>query len=162
MYTHYWTREAGSEIDPETWGRITKDVSALLANLPAKTDTAGGYHAKDPLKVVLDQGKRAPAKVNDEEIYFNGAGKLGYETFVFERITPEPERWERDGRQDFCKTDRRPYDLAVCATLLVIHRHAPGFAKIESDGTPAEWEPARRLVREVLGYDPALPPDIKD
>jgi hypothetical protein len=53
---------------------------------------------------------------------------------------------------DFCKTARKPYDLAVCLVYMILKRHAPKSVKISSDGDwEQEWVEARKVYKELFG-----------
>lgn len=99
--------------------------------------------------------------LTDDELWFNGDGSqdLAHETFIFP-MNEELAKLSTDchgpgGLWDFTKTARKPYDLAVCAVLLVLKHHLGEFLWINSDGDRCEeeWLPAERLVKDVLGYD---------
>lgn len=65
-------------------------------------------------------------------ITFNGIGDAAHETMWFDR--------KGDGFQ-FCKTARKPYDIAVIALLLLANRYAPEVWDIGSDGDAKDWQP---------------------
>jgi hypothetical protein len=55
---------------------------------------------------------------------------------------------------DFCKTNGKPYDLAVTLVLLIIKRHAPHHIHITSDGRwEREWLNARAAFLELFSVD---------
>ena len=65
----------------------------------------------------------AKPEITPTLIRFNGKGDAGCgETFILEI-----------GQEMFCKTLRRPYDLAVCEILLAANAHLPSL-RLESDG----------------------------
>jgi hypothetical protein len=92
-------------------------------------------------------------------VWFNGEGEDGHETFHVPREF-EPTEWaslRRNGRgpwPDFCKTDRKPYDLAVCCCLLIFRHHSGKQFGLTSDGHDYEesWPQAREVCQRVLGY----------
>jgi hypothetical protein len=55
-------------------------------------------------------------EISDDGIWFNGVGDDAAEIFCLNRKRPPKNPCERRG-WDFCKTYRRPYDLAVTAAL---------------------------------------------
>ncbi len=149
-YTHYWKAEKPRPFTQEEWRDIKTKFGALVAHLPETTKTAGGFFADSPLAVIV-QG-------DPEVIWFEGWGKrekedLSHETFVLEKSP---------GEFQCCKTARKPYDLLVCATLIMIHGNAPGVLDISSDGDAGDWKPALEYVRSVLGPDYELPPSITE
>ena len=52
----------------------------------------------------------------------------------------------------YTKTERRPYDLAVMACLIVAKRHFGRGIVVCSDGSEEEWKQARWLCQYHLGY----------
>jgi hypothetical protein len=84
------------------------------------------------------------------EICFNGPGDPtqggdGYETFSLSQ--ENDDGW-------FCKTNHKPYDLAVCCCLIVFAEHFKNKFVVTSDGDDDEenWPLAREICQEVLGY----------
>jgi len=78
-------------------------------------------------------------------IRFNGVESQAHETFLVERFSREFE---------FCKTNRKPYDLAVCSVLILVSLYAEG-GEISSDGlgetyTDSEWKDAWNHVSTVI------------
>lgn len=153
-YTHYFPRLRA--ISDAEWGAITKDVRLLLGNLPAHSLSAGGYYSDAPLRLALEEGEPEPPLVDDRYIIFNGTGgdDLGHETFYIDRESADEFGRNRPDIPfgfDFCKTARKPYDLAVCAVLAVMHDRAPGGWRIGSDGDLSDWKPALDWAAKVLG-----------
>lgn len=146
-YTHYWYRPR--VLDAAGFRAFVRDVKRLLKALPERTETAGGYCADEPLLVAGWNGD-GDIELTPSRVSFNGAGKLGYETFRIERVLQRHRC--RDGKDgfEFCKTGRRPYDLLVCATLIAFKQRFPQ-ATVLSDGDAFEWREARELVECVLG-----------
>lgn len=144
-YTHYWRQR--KSITDEQWNAIVRDFVKLYGALPPHTDTAGAYHSDQPLMVERN--------ITDDRISFNGTGPegtdLGHEDFWLEK---------QPGEFSFCKTARKPYDLLVCATLIVVDAMAPGALEITSDGEPAEWMPALDFVTSVLGNGHTIPAGV--
>jgi len=162
-YTHYWHRP--KVLDLARFRHFREDVARLLAHLPQRSDSAGGYYSDRELTVRGPDGKGDPI-VTDELVSFNGdatlAGRTGrgndedmsHETFHLPRVY-EPQDWQRPdncGRYfDFCKTARKPYDLAVTAALIALRHHFPEVG-VSSDGTANGWTTGLALCRSVLGY----------
>jgi hypothetical protein len=155
----------------------TADVRTILDHLPA--GISGDYYARYPLQLCADvQGQIVDgelhtfqigsALVSDQEVCFNGAGDvdgvdLSHESFYVEQ-TFQP--WHEDMKADseglwftFCKTARKPYDLAVTACLIRLAFHFPETVKISSDGTAEEWEEGRALCERLFGFA-AVPPEV--
>jgi len=128
-YTHYF--DQNTDATPAEWKAITEDFSKVLKRL-------------DPVVDIVDQyDGNHPPQVTDGHISFNGRGEEGHEDMFVTR--------KKDGYQ-FCKTRRKPYDIAVMALLAIMDRHSDAW-KIGSDGwdEPDMWNPAVKLVTEVVG-----------
>lgn len=81
-------------------------------------------------------------------------GDCSHESFVLPRVCPVDERVRLEDGLVFgcCKTAFKPYDLAVQACLVVAAHHLGRALVVSSDGSSADWEDARLLCEEVLGY----------
>jgi hypothetical protein len=105
-YTHYWTQTR--DFTREEWSQIVEDFEALLKDV---------QHVQGiPLADGVGQPGTSP-EITDAKIWFNGTGDDSAETFCLNRKRPPKESWEPRRGMDFCKTYRRPYDLAVTAAL---------------------------------------------
>lgn len=108
-YTHYWNTETWTALDSEGFKTV----------LPIVRDIVTRY--RDLLCWECDQPERTP-EVSERFIRFNGKGDDGHETFIF-----------KPNDHGFCKTARKPYDLAVCEALLVLNAYIPNM-QLSSDG----------------------------
>lgn len=150
-YTHYWTQKR--DVTAVTWALICADVRKLIENMPATTDVAGGNYKTDLLQIGAEFDSNEPAVVDADEIRFNGLGDLGHETFAMTRKRPPARPGETTRGFEFCKTDRKPYDLVVCAVLLVVEQrsgHAFRFGAPDDDGDADDWAPAIAWASDVL------------
>lgn len=103
------------------------------------------------LRVEYDEPE-APS-ITKRKIVFNGLGEEGHETFVLLR---RPE-----GRQ-FCKTARKPYDVAVTAMLAYVTSVYPYAMVVASDGGKKDWRKGVLLAREVWpGVNIQCPQTVK-
>lgn len=144
-YTHYYTQNR--ILTDREWQDLTIIFHHMLNHLPAHSQSAGGYFADYPLTIHDGYGTGQP-EVNGRSLVFNGddSNDMAHETFYI----------NRNGRGfHFCKTARKPYDLIVCAVLLVLCEVAPAAFDMSSDGDMAgeEWQPARDFLRSL----PSLP-----
>ena len=106
--------------------------------LPWPTPTATGIGNNQGLEATLP--------------YRTCNGDCSYESVWFERCM-NPEQADSDGVfSGFCKTGFRPYDLAVTAFLIVAKYHLPSAMLIGTDGHQPQWNDARLLCQNVLGY----------
>lgn len=143
-YSSYFIRDV--TIPKPLFERVVNDVRAAIDKISRSGIIIAGPNGE------------GPPVLNAEKIAFNGSYKDGenYETFILSRVTEKkikddcgPKR-----RFQFCKTGRKPYDLAVCATLIIAKHHLGKRIAVMSDGgmEPNEWMPAVALVEKTLGY----------
>lgn len=125
----------------EQWTAITTDVHKMFKALPKKTPAKGTPGDGGRIIQIDDQKGGAPI-ANEEKIFFNGCGfeDADHETFV---LTKKAQSYE------FCKTARKPYDLAVQCTLLIAKHHAPDRITIASDGDPEEWMASTTVLMKI-------------
>lgn len=138
-YTHYWKLK--SKVKKEEKEQIVNEVKKLYEKLPEYSETAGGYCNDIPIKIVGGLGEGKPV-FNEKEIWFNGEDENGHETFLinFKNVTND---W-------YCKTERKPYDMLVCLTLISLANNIKGFS-FSSDGWIDEWKPAFDFYRKHIG-----------
>lgn len=108
-YTHYYTvaTSAKSEEGLKLASPVIEDILKRHAAIVCKEFTCPGE----------------PPVITARAICFNGKEDEGHETFVF-GVGAGPA---------FCKTARKPYDLAVCEVLLALNAFMPEVS-ISSDG----------------------------
>lgn len=87
---------------------------------------------------------------NETEIWFNGDGakSLDHETFKI---------YWCDDQSNFCKTNRKPYDLLVCFALLTFAEIFPKEVfTFSSDGdiNDEEWQRACEYYESATGKKP--------
>jgi len=101
------------------------------------------YCEDNNVPIQFEEDVPEPPKVSDTLIRFNGIGQDAHETLYIEK-RPKSEF-------NFCKTARKPYDLAVGLILLVIAKHAPVEFRISSDGDwKDDWAEIRQAYREIF------------
>ena len=128
-YTHYW--RSTSEFPPAKWEAAILDIKKIVNN------------QRELLAYEYNQPSKPPA-VTKVMVRFNGRGEEGHETFL---VKPKDKDFQ------FCKTARKPYDLAVCACLIAFKKHLGADIELSSDGDwDEEWKPARQLCVDLLGY----------
>ena len=93
-----------------------------------------------------------PPVVSVAGIYFNGIACNAHEDFFLPRVMEAGYRGDKY-RFNFCKTARKPYDVAVGAIMLSMHHHAPGAWDLDSDGDGDEgiWMNAKDMYRSATG-----------
>ena len=132
MYTHYWSTEVCGSGDWEGMQQAVPIIRKIVKR-----------HRK-LLCCEFDQPRKAP-EVTPKRILFNGRGNDGHEDFLFQVY----------GRREFCKTSRKPYDLAVCETLLALNAHLPSMT-LHSDGFSYSLEEQKNGVRFDGSWNQAI------
>lgn len=128
-YTHYWRQRRN--FTAAEWAAIVAGFKAMRR--PAGVRIADGH------------GKGQP-KITDLVIEFNGVDQgvwLAHEGMGLSLYASQPS--------DFCKTERKPYDILVTGLLLLASHVAPSAIQIDSDGDMdgLDWRPARELLALV-------------
>lgn len=125
-YTHYF---GPTDFKPERFALLTKAAKRVIKIVEEEM--------KVPLAYDLDEADRPPVCEGDT-IRFNGIDADGYETFVLRAI----------GKWSFCKTARKPYDVATVA-ILCLAKHYNKNLDIGSDGDGSDWEKGLALARRI-------------
>lgn len=140
-YTHYWAivkREDDQDFD-RLFREATEEIRQLL------------FYNTEHLKIPLaswngDEG--TVLELRDDLIAFNGVGADSHESFV---VMPEAADFE------FCKTARKPYDLIVCVSLMILAETlGPERFTFSSDGRWGigdGWDEAAEVFRAVMQRD---------
>ena len=123
-YTHYW-KQNGSFTD-EAW----KTLKTVFEHVQTTTGI--------PVQEEYDDA--SPPVLDSVEIFFNGVGDDGHETFSLGR--------HDDGR-NFCKTAQKPYDVYVVALLHAASQVNEGFSW-SSDGNEKDHAAGVALADHVL------------
>jgi hypothetical protein len=104
-YTNYWHQH--NDFTDTEWKQIKEEYEYI------KEVSEG---------IIVDETKKT------DEIVFNGK-HLDHETFVLNKNTNTKKDYEgQDLSFNFCKTARKPYDLAVWHLLCFVQRICPDFA----------------------------------
>jgi len=127
-YTHYYRVK---NVPNEAYASIRKDFETLIPKFTAQNIPLTGWDSEGEMTV------------NDEEIRFNGVEDDGHETMA---LGVDTEGF------NFCKTARKPYDLAVTSLLIVASQHLGELISVSSDGYLSEWKEAMELCQSTLGY----------
>lgn len=138
-YTHYFKQN--KPVDDQTWQKIINDCKKIVDNLKNELPSIK-LGSDDPNGVMFNS-----ERINLNDIY------SGHETFNLPK---------KDLNFNFCKTAQKPYDLAVCCMLLIVHHHAPDYYDISSDGTSEDWSVAIDFNARTLGYAYKFPPSLQD
>jgi hypothetical protein len=132
-WSHYWQRE--TELSVHTFAHAAEDCEKAMECIGVKL---GGFDGNG--KPIFD----------GEHVVFNGAGRTGCEPFEIARV-----EFDRRGRRavlSSCKTERAAYDICVQTALIVFKHHLGHAIAVKSDGKDDDWEEARNICQESLGY----------
>lgn len=153
-YTHYWKFKQNPKDIKNGADKFKKAVDMLkvgIEKLPKKVEyeyydyKEGGIKSEDVDLVLADGGGTGEPVFNDECVCFNGLYTQGkdfsHETCCIQ--LDEPENFEFD----FCKTAEKPYDVAVCLTLLCFKKaFGSDFTyRSDGDGTEYGWVKAKEI-----------------
>jgi len=134
-YTHYWYEKT-------TPARLPFEAVLLIQRI---VDEA----RRDKL-IQLEWNDSHDPIVTDRCIQFNGVGKEGHETFVY-NLEEQPFLPAGEDYFSCCKTAKKPYDAVVMKVLIVLTYHLGDVFAIKSDGRLDEWEPALKEMAEKHG-----------
>lgn len=155
-YTHYWKFKKNPKDCKNGSNKFAKSVELLkkcLAKVPAEIE-GETYDwenlTKKPVKIpfVLKGGNgEGEPKFTDELVCFNGDNSIDcdHETCYF---ALDNDRYAFD----FCKTARKPYDVAVCLALLCFKKNFGNDFSYSSDGNKddAGWKMAHNIFNEIV------------
>ena len=138
-YTHYWYKIP--ILSEDSWKDFIQDFNKVLPHFQNE----------------LDQTSDQQLEITNKIVYFNGIEENSHETFYFERKQDMKERFIQKDENGFifgfCKTARKPYDLAVCVALICAKKHFGDLIKVSSDGEDEDgWLQAKQLCDKVLEY----------
>lgn len=131
--THYWRRK--TKLPARAFARAAQDFKTACQALDVSL--AGCDGTGEPL-------------ILPDAIIFNGVGQAGMEPFAIHQV--EFDRHGRDVVWSFCKTGGAPYDLAVQVALIILKHHLGNHLVVTSDVGESQWNTARALCRQSLGY----------
>jgi hypothetical protein len=138
-YTHYWYR--ASELDAKKFSNASDDCGGICRVF--QNNGVGLAYEFDTIKDPV---------FTDDEIRFNGIGDNGHETFYFPKSFTSRGPTFGDKPFGFCKTAYKPYDVAVCACLIILKYWFPDI-DVSSDGEMQDWQNALDAVKDAYGND---------
>ncbi|MES2180094.1 MAG: hypothetical protein V4550_19715 [Gemmatimonadota bacterium] len=153
-FVHAWTLPA--ELSEDVWRPLHADLILVLRMASAELER----HRSDEALAVLRGPEGLGRLVLDADVIsFNGNAFLGQagDAFSLERKARQGviSRMTRHGSRltvRRCDTRGQPYDLAVCALLLVVLKHFGDSMRVGTSATLRDgWGRAAALVRTTLG-----------
>lgn len=147
-YTHYWRFTKNPKDIKDGDKKFKKAVELLqkcLKKVPAELDVP--YYGKNTFKLAGGNGTGEPV-FTDEVVCFNGFDgdeDLSHETCYLALDNPDGYDF------DFCKTAEKPYDVAVCLTLLCFKKAFGDDFNWSSDGNGSEfgWKLANSIIDSI-------------
>lgn len=140
-YTSYWSvlRLADDTEFDKKFAEAVEDIKALMKH--------NQEHLRIPVASWNGEEGTEP-EITADVIAFNGVGEDSHESFVVE---------SKSSPFEFCKTDRKPYNLLVCVSLLMLaERLGSERFKFQSDGHWGDadgWDEAVAVYKVVTGRD---------
>jgi hypothetical protein len=180
-YEHYLWRPPELDLGRwREWVGDVRQIISNLPQSVAKTYyplDGSPVTVRAPLVVTGPIGNEGRPQLNDGRVAFNGAAwvdvdgqpqRLWGASFWVDRVYGPPEfdpplpndpfadlEPRPDERGWWCesyKTNHRPYDLAVTASLIRLAHRFPEGVQVSSDGGPEEWQAGLDLCRDVFGH----------
>lgn len=153
-YVHAWTIMA--TVPAEVWQPLRADVVEMLRAVSRRLEL---HRGDAELAVLRGPNGFGSLVLEPDRVAFNGNAFLGQaaEPFSLERVASHGVIAKVGGAGQRravhrCDTRGHPYDLAVCASLLVVLRHLGDSSRLGTTGSlRAGWGAAAALVRETLG-----------
>ena len=155
-YTHYWEfKKSPKSVDngAELFKLAVQATKDCIAQVPADLPTVEwGWNSDKQKYEVIGEGKVpfklcggngwGEPKFNDDVVCFNGDASKDYDH--------ETCYLSMDSKGfNFCKTARKPYDVAVCITLICFKHFFGDLFEYSSDGNIEEGEEGWKLAREI-------------
>ena len=158
-YTHYWNFQKNPKDVKDGSKKFAKAVELLkkcLAKVPAditvqdyeydwNTNTSKPVTIHLPFKLAGGNGTGEPI-ITDTLVCFNGDAEKdhNHETCYLALDNDDYEF-------DFCKTARKPYDVAVCLTLLCFKKTFGDDFSYSSDGNEDDegWKMAHNIFNKI-------------
>jgi len=158
-YTHYFLKKELTH-PQEKWDAFTKDVLNVaknfnLCNLKSVDFIKEGGmlgNPNSPISIGDGSGEGNAPEFSKDCIWINGVGDESHETLHIERDSSkitgyQKDQWEKDKELfGFTKTNHKPYDIMVTATLLLYKHHFKELVIVSGDGGPDGFQEALELV----------------
>ena len=180
-YSHYLWRPPELDLERwREWVHDVRQIIANLPSDVSKTSyplDGPPVTVRAPLMVMGPIGDVGRPELADRRVAFNGGGWVDvqgqpqrlcgasfwvdrvYAPPVFADLLPNDPFADLEPRPDdrgwYCesyKTNRRPYDLAVTASLIRLAHRFPEGVQVSSDGGPDEWQTGLDLCRDLFGH----------
>ena len=146
-YTHYWNFKQNPKNIKDGSKKFAKAVELLkkcLTKVPTELELED-YDCKVPFVLKGGVGEGEPI-FTDEVVCFNGDASLN-----FNHDTCYLGLDNDDYEFDYCKTAHKPYDVAVCLTLLCFKKTFGEDFSYSSDGNSEDegWKMAHNIFDNI-------------
>ena len=156
-YTHYWRikKTLGKVSNGKELFKMAVEATVdCIKNVPDELPTLDWSYNEKLDKWESREGNPVPFKLcgwdgtgepvfTGTKVSFNGDASTGndHESCII----------ELDGKEsfNFCKTARKPYDVAVCIALICFHHYFGDCFTYSSDGNIEEGEEGWKLAKEI-------------
>ena len=143
-FTHYWEFIKPKSIKgkhQEIEDQYQLAVRQCQRLVKAYNKTIKSIDVKHPDRL---SGYSAHTKLNDYlGLEVNGTADLAHETFSLR------DHWSANEAFNFCKTNRKPYDVVVVACLIILKHYLNDLVVVSSDGFQSDWTDGLRLAKSV-------------
>jgi hypothetical protein len=131
--THSWERS--TELAKESLARAITDCRR--ATQAAGVPLAGRDGTGQPI-------------FDSDKVIFNGQLPASCEPFEIHQT--EFDRRGKNRFFQFAKTNHAPYDLSIRVALICLKHHLGDSLRVMSDAKDPDWDDARQICQEALGY----------
>lgn len=141
-------------MDEEKFQTLSEELEVASALVQGSHSSANNGSSEDMFFTLHNwEGKGSPEFTKDK-IVFNGDESKGLDHETFDIYRDNTQRAVAYGPKDgvvfqFCKTNRKPYDLMVQVSMLRLKHHFPE-SKISSDGEASDWKNAKALYKKIF------------
>ena len=131
------------------------------------SDTASGSIGGSVLEERATDGWIAGAYMNKRVC----GGECDYEGCCIDRLEKLERPWNYNADDPkrnrlqvfgFCKTNYKPYDIAVTAFLIILKQYYKDAVTVGSDGEGKDWKDGAMLCQQFLGYGEDFKIDRED
>jgi hypothetical protein len=155
-YEHYWSRPA--ILNPKAFAAWSRDVQKVVFALPQdmlRGETWDVGPTTSPTLVWINGNinhHTTPWAESDAGIPFAVPQTMDKTFFKWPALT-DSRGWIRDS----CKTNGKPYDIAVTASLILLAHHFPKECRVWSDGRLDDWQHGLALAQGATGLTLVIP-----
>lgn len=148
-YTHYWDKKG--KFNEKQFTVFTDKVKTIIESIAPEGPLGGVWWKctedglEDQISIVGGSGeKNSKPILSKDEVCFNGFGDEAHESFYIQNNDDSLNNF------NFCKTARKPYDIAVTASLIAFKYSFPYATTISSDGNINEWADGLELYNKIV------------